>query len=252
MFGGEHFNNNGVPTLVKPGIYRCTDCERTHCYAIRGEFLRKLYLRWIGGGPFNGLVHCDWIMGRDPEMQFQHKVYAPEKFIAGQERGTSDIDCGIKTRKFFNAPSPDLPVIHLHAPRSTLAALRHYGFHTGVEEDPVTDIDTELLCIFDETRDDMDSRVKRLSERISKLQWHVAADPFLICTIWHPEATPEIVKRASRGPVYEIKAEFPEEALAQLPIQLIRPARPLMATGVAYPFESPIPSYGWAAGFWSV
>ena len=66
MFGGEHVNTNGLPTLVKPRIYRCTDCERTHCYAIRGEFLRKLYRRWISGGDYDGEVHCDWIMGRDP------------------------------------------------------------------------------------------------------------------------------------------------------------------------------------------
>ncbi len=72
--------------LVKEGIIRCTDCERTHCYAIRGEFMRKLSRRWLGGGKFNGSRHCDWIMGRDPEMQLSHKVYAPEFFLVGQDR----------------------------------------------------------------------------------------------------------------------------------------------------------------------
>lgn len=255
MFGGEHVNNNGIPTLIKPGVYRCTDCERTHCYAIRGEFLRKLYRRWISGGDFNGEAHCDWIMGRDPEMQAKHHVYAPEKFLAGQERGKSDIDGNVQARKFWNPPAPDLPVLLLRAPQSVLDDLRHYGIHRGQHEDPATGIDSKLLKIFAETQGDSDARAERLAQRISELQWEVASDPFLICTIWHPEANLDLVEQASGGPVYELLANSTAEALTQLPDCLRRPARPLLANMCVIYLNAPrrvmdgVRTVGWHSGF---
>jgi hypothetical protein len=257
MLGGEHVNTNGVPTLIKPGVYRCTDCERTHCYAIRGEFLKKLYRRWVSGGDFNGEVHCDWIMGRDPEMQSKHHVYAPEKFLVGQERGRSDIDGNIQARKFWNPPASDLPVLNLRVPQSVLADLKHYGIHTGQHEDSATGIDSKLLKIFAETEDDPDNRVERLSQRISELQWEVASDPFLICTIWHPDATLEQVEQASRGPVYEVLADSTEAALMQLPDSLRQPARPLLANMCVIHLNAPrrvmdgLRTCGWHNGFQS-
>ena len=255
MLGGEHVNTNGIPTFIKPGVYRCTDCERTHCYAIRGEFLKKLYRRWISGGDYNGEVHCDWIMGRDPEMQAKHHVYAPEKFLVGQERGRSDVDGGIQARKFWNPPAPDLPVLILRAPQSVLTDLKHYGIHTGQHEDSATGIDSKLLKIFAETLDDSDVRAERLAQRISELQWEVASDPFLICTIWHPEATLDLVGQASGGPVYEVLANSTAEALAQLPDDLKRPARPLLANMCVIHLNAPrrvmdgLKTVGWHSGF---
>lgn len=255
MFGGEHVNTNGLPILVKPGVYRCTDCERTHCYAIRGEFLKKLYRRWINGGDYNGEVHCDWIMGRDPEMQSKHHVYAPERFLVGQEGGRSDVDGGLQARKFWNPPAADLPVLHLRAPLAVLNGLKHYGLHTGQHEDPATGIDSKLLKLFAETRDDPDARAEKLSQRICELQWEVASDPFLICTIWHPEATIELVQEAYHGPVYEVLAESVEASLAQMPAGLKRPARPLLATACVVHLDAPrrvmdgLRAFGWHGGF---
>ncbi len=139
MLGGQHVNVLGRPTLVKPGVYRCTDCERTHCYAIRGPFMQTLLDRWRGGGTFNGEVHCDWIMGRDPEMQNAHKVYAPERFLAGQERGRSDINGAVQPRKFWNPPAPEAPVVVLRAPAEILPELRTHGLHTGFSRDHDSD-----------------------------------------------------------------------------------------------------------------
>jgi hypothetical protein len=257
MFGGEHVNTNGLPTLVKPGIYRCTDCERTHCYAIRGEFLRKLYRRWISGGDYDGEVHCDWIMGRDPEMQCRHNVYAPERFLVGQERGRSDVDGNaLLARKFWNPPEPNLPVILLRAPQGLMTSLRQHGFHTGQHRDPFTDIDSKLLRLFADTRDDVDARIEGIANRIAALQWEVASDPFLICTIWHPEATRELVEQASRNPIVEISADTLDDALNQLPKNLRRACRPVLAKTFVIQLQAPkrimdaLRPAGWHNGYW--
>jgi len=83
----------------------------------------------------------------------------------------------------------------------------------------------------------------------------VASDPFLICTIWHPEATLDLVEQASGGPVYELLANSTAEALAQLPDCLRRPARPLLANMCVIHLNAPrrimdgVRTAGWHSGF---
>jgi len=223
MLGGTHINLNGKPTLVKPGVYRVTDCERTHCYAVRGKYMHKLYERWMGGGKYNALVHCDYIMGRDPELQAAHKVYAPEYFLVGQERGLSDNFRLVAPRQFWNPPGPDLMVINLHGSQPLAAALREHGWYTGNRRNRKTDIEVKLLEIFNETTKNSNERRDRLEQWIKGMQWQLAFEPDLICTVWHPEATPELVKSASYWPVYEVTANTVKEALKQIPRKLRRP-----------------------------
>jgi len=220
MIGGQHFNLHGEPPLVRPGVVRCTDCERPHCHAVRGNYMLKLLERWHGGGPFNGLGHCDWIMGRDPELQFAHKVYAPRKFLAGQERGQSDINGGLLPRKFWNPPGRNLSVICLLAPPEVVAELEQYGFCTGQGCGHDGRLDHALKKIFASTRKNSGVKVEKLCEWINLLQWELAADPQFVCTIAHPGATLELVKAASNWPVTVIQAQSVAQALAQAPRRL--------------------------------
>jgi hypothetical protein len=228
MLGGQHIKTfHGEPVLVRPGLYRCRDCERTHCYAVRGQYLRKLRQRWLGGGKFRGLGHCDWIMGRDRELQLAHQVYAPEYFLVGQERSSSDISGTIFPRQFFNPPGPELPVINLHAPQPVAAALREHGWYTGNIRDARTDLEQSLSQLFRETKKAPVQRVEKLRDWIKLKQWQVGSDPDFICTVWHPDADPRLVKAASLWPVYEITADTVKSALGQLPRKWRRPCLPI-------------------------
>jgi hypothetical protein len=216
MLGGQHVNHLGQPFLVKPGVLRCTDCERTHAYAIRGEFMRCLYDRLSGGGLFNGLAHGDWIMGRDPEMQLAHKVYAPPFFLIGQERSHSDVYGAVQPRKFWNPPGPDLRVVNLHAPAKVAQALEKRGWHFGRGLGRKRDLDQQLIQLFAATKKGSGARVRRLRDWIKTMQWELASDPTFICALSHPEATPKLVKAASLWPVVEVSADTAKEALLQM------------------------------------
>jgi hypothetical protein len=150
---------------------------------------------------FNGTRHCDWIMARDPEMQFSHKVYAPAYFLVGQDRECqSDIYGTCLQRKFWNPPGPDRCVINLHAPANVVSALRHHGLCTGDGVDRKGDLGKKLVTYFEKTQGDAVARVEILRDWIKQLQWELAAEPTLTCTLWHPEADPKLVRAASIWP----------------------------------------------------
>jgi len=236
MIGGQHMLFTGKPELIKPGVFRCIGTERTHCYAVRGEYMTRLIEKWTGGGKFNGNGHCDWIMGRDPDLQPKHKVYAPEFFLAGQERSKSDINGRVTPRQFWNPPGPELSVINLHAPKAVVIALREYGFHIGYDRERLSGVDNGLIKVFSANGGNPDGREHRMREWIKVIQWEVASDPRLLCTVWHPLAEPALVKEASLWPVYEITADTVEDVLKQLPGELRRQRMPeLVEEGFASP-----------------
>lgn len=256
MLGGQHIHLGGPPTLIKPGVYRCTDCERTHCYAVRGPFMRKLYQRWIRGGTFDGTIHCDHIMGRDPELQAAHKVYAPERFLVGQEGDASDINGRINPRQFWNPPDPEAPVIHLQAGADLARWLRYHGWHTGFARDPETDLDGGLKKICSETAGGSDDRVNQLRSWLDRIQWEVASDRTMVCTVWHPEIGVEELQRASRWPVYPVRAETVDEAFNQVPERCRIPPKIPLAHRCVVHFNGPAPvmeamrKQGWHNGHW--
>jgi hypothetical protein len=226
MIGGQHFNSYGEPQLVRPGIVQCADCQRLHCHAVRGTYMHLLLNRWRGGGLYNGLEHCDCIMGRDPELQLANKVYAPQMFLAGQENGQSDILGKPMPRKFWNPPDRNLMVVCLRAPDDVITAMEQFGFCVGRGCGRDGRLDLKLAAIFDTTRTSATARINQLRNWINLMQWELAADPQFVCTVAHPEATPAIVEAASLWQVRTIQADNLTDALAQAP-QKLKKARPI-------------------------
>jgi hypothetical protein len=96
--------------------------------------------------------------------------------------------------------------------------------------DPESDFDTGLQAIFKVTVKDPSVREHQLREWIKSIQWEVATFPRLICTVWHPEATQELVKAASLWRVYPITADSLSCALNQIPHKYRRSHQPILAS----------------------
>ena len=232
MLGGQHLQR---PIPVKPGIVRCTNCQRTHAYSMRGSYLKDLYAHWCSPAQS---THIDHTMG---PFQVRYRIYAPEPLIFGQARTRSDINCRINPAKFWVSPSGQEPVVVLRAPIKIAQALSGYGFHRGYDRDTETDIDQGLQSVF--------AGSKSLTEWINELQWECTSEEGWICTVWHPEATLEMVKKAWSGPVIEICASNVEEALAQRPVAKVVSAkvRPIVILQATHEVAEKLP---WHRGYW--
>ena len=96
--GGEHRSKPDKTGI--PGILRGTSVNRTHAHAVSRMHIHHVYRHVCYSSDYRGtskhidhqleLAHqrCDW------------PVYCPEKWIAGQEAGTSDVTPG-ETEKTF-------------------------------------------------------------------------------------------------------------------------------------------------------
>jgi hypothetical protein len=92
MLGGQHI---APPASFLPGVIRCVNTQRTHCYAVQGKFIGELLKTWSAA--IDG--HCDWSLG---QLGGKHLTLAPEKFIVGQRGGLSSITSGVKPAEWWN------------------------------------------------------------------------------------------------------------------------------------------------------
>lgn len=213
MLGGQHHVS---PTPVTPGVVRVRYAQRTHAYIARGEYMRALYSRWVHAG-----CHIDWMM---EDWQSGYKVYAPERWLVAQSAGKSDISGKQNIAQSWNNPTGAEPVVYLKAPRHVAEALRGWGLHFGHDRDPATGIDVGLRDVFRETSSSTSANSRRNQVRnwIAMIQGEAVSEPGTVATVWHPEATYELVRKAARAAatVYTVEAETVEEAVAQLPPEL--------------------------------
>lgn len=201
MLGGQH---HGPTPMVKPGVVKCNNAQRTHAYAVRGNYARVLYHLWS-----NSKVHIDWEVVK---VQSAHNVYAPSEFVFGQEAGTSDISGRDNPRKAWSGSSANDIIVVLNAPKKVMAELRGTsGFWGGGWRDPITDLDNGLREIFE--LDSEPAIIERLRKWINVVGDEVDTDGTLC--LHHPSATGDLVRQATNRTVIHIVAKTTAEAMTK-------------------------------------
>lgn len=236
MLGGQHLRN---PEHVAPGIGKCRNAQRTHAYAIRGRAMKDLLKLW-----YKCNTHIDHHMG---PWQTNWKVYCPEPFVFGQDRGQSDISGANNPTKFWTPPSADAPVVHLDAPKEVVHKLRGHGLHTGYDRDPETGYDVGLCEVAQKPT------ANELRRWLEVILWETASEEGTVATVWHKDIPAELVRKAHTN-VIEVKGDTVEECIQQLP-KAVRLRANYAHTHVIH-LRAPrevaegLKAYGWHGGYW--
>jgi len=188
MLGGGH---SSQPTMVDdreaPHVVRCFETHRTHAYAVRGQFMRDLYVAWV-----DCKTHCDHVLGR---MMRSRKVYAPFAFLVAQGEGESDISGQHEAERFWDSPTGDEVAAWVGPSADPALVRRLHDFH-GLYLGPKLDKDGRSVSL------DHVSRITSESERMDRLRKWIAARQSeclangRILGVWHPAFGLDAVRKA--------------------------------------------------------
>jgi hypothetical protein len=188
MLGGQHIKP-AIP--LKEGVVRCVDTQRTHAYAIRGQYMKDLYQLWCSRAG-----HCDHIMG---PFQTKRQVYAPSPFIVAQGAGKSDITGRLDAKRNWSSHSmPPVVVLQFEEgvnQRAKVEEFKKDGFHIGYWLDEATGMDRGVLKLMEEPA--------HMRTRFLKDWWNAvrreaeAIDMGVVC-LWHPHA-PDIFHKVQEA-----------------------------------------------------
>ena len=245
MLGGQH-HAPPIPTTID-GVVRVRYAQRTHCYIARPSYMKALQRRWG-----NATVHIDWLM-RDWQHQFV--VYAPDPWLVGQAGGRSDIRGAEKPVEWWIKQDklPPGPVALAKVSRDVLEAMTVVGFHPGATRDE-NGIDEGLKRVF--ASQSRTERVQRLKDWLMMIQAESVGG--LLPTVFHPDATLDLVQEAWAGPVYVVHGNTANDAFACLPEsvqermrtrQTLRQA-PLILLRCPRGMIDQLHSHGFHPGYW--
>lgn len=131
--GGQHLK---PPKPVEGGeIVRCTNVNRTHAFAVRNKFMRRLYQWIMDPANYHKDAHVDHCIGKLTETT-DARVYAPVRWLVGQDASHSDIAGKEQDRRLWGPDVQDVPCVAVLGPfrggtSVTAGILHHLGVHMG-------------------------------------------------------------------------------------------------------------------------
>lgn len=138
--GGQHLLN---PRRLNEDVFECVNVNRTHCHAVRGKFMPRMYRYILNAHDYIAYPghHIDHRLGALHETDTVC-VYAPTEWIVGQGSSRRDISGRTNDTHYWNtwASVPDMTLfvlLGLHDGRANevgrlLQSLKvHFGHHLG-------------------------------------------------------------------------------------------------------------------------
>ena len=185
FFGGQ---NMKPAQVVREGVGRTRNTQRTHAIGFRREGIR-----WIYKIMSTADRHIDHKIGA--AMPGYRKAYEPIPFIIGQDATQSDISGRKDNARFWTPPEKQYPIVWLDATTEVAEALVEYGFHFGFDLDEHGN-DRGLNRCFPRPGD----YTKGIGKFLSSVAWEAASfseGPGIV-TIWNSNATLDSYEKAKK------------------------------------------------------
>lgn len=223
--GGQLLHEHAHPPIkISKNVYLPFNVNRTHCFALRGNGLRKVY-RHCSNLPFHTAEHIDHHLGRLHESG-NINLYCPGRWLVGQGGVSSNISGKRESVNFFNdaeAYAMDHPLykkpacVVLRGPRDIAEALCENLCHKGYELDRAGY--DRGLCEAWKYKDPAPEIRKWFSMVRTEI---VKTNQRRVPLLWHPRITDEMIEEAAVGEIYRIETTRWDNAKSQVENALSR------------------------------